>query len=167
MMSLSHHESHPAETALLALPDPAATTALGARLAGLWRTGDVIALTGPLAAGKTSLARAALQAAAGAPIEVPSPTFTLVQTYDVPPAPVWHFDLYRLSEPEEVVELAWDEARAEGIVLVEWPDRLGPLLPADRLDIALASADGGRRAKLTAGPGWRDRLVALAEKAAP
>ncbi len=114
------------DTAILALPDQAATEVLAVRLAAVLRPGDLIALGGDLGAGKTTLARALIRAAAGAEIEVPSPTFTLVQVYDLPIGAVWHFDLYRLSGPDEVIELGWDEARAEGVALVEWPDRLGP-----------------------------------------
>ena len=122
----------------LALPDQAATEALAARIQPLLRPGDVVALGGDLGAGKTVLARALIRAAAGAEVEVPSPTFTLVQAYELPAGTIWHFDLYRLSGPDEVIELGWDEARGEGIALVEWPDRLGPLLPTDRLEIILS-----------------------------
>jgi tRNA threonylcarbamoyladenosine biosynthesis protein TsaE len=128
----------------------------------------VVALRGELGAGKTALARAVIQALPlpdGAPAEedVPSPTFTLVQTYARRPAPVWHIDLYRLSEPDEVIELGWDEALADGIVLVEWPDRAGTLLPAARLDVELAdTAAGGRTATLTDGGGWSERLREVA-----
>ena len=85
----------------LDLPDLGATEALGARLARLLAPGDVVALRGELGAGKTALARAVIRAAAGAPVEVPSPTFTLVQLYELPVGPVWHFDLYRLGDPED------------------------------------------------------------------
>jgi len=154
----------------LDLVDAAATAALGGRLAAALCPGDVVALTGELGAGKTALARAvinALPAPDGSRVDepVPSPTFTLVQVYERAPASLWHFDLYRLTSPDEVVELGWDEARAEGIVLVEWPDRLGPLCPMDRLDVTLfAPPDGpGRRAVLQAGDAWRARLPALGE----
>jgi len=151
---------------VLALADLSATAAVAARLAGLWRAGDVIALEGDLGAGKTALARAAIRAAAGDPeLEVPSPTFTLVQNYRVDAVEVWHFDLYRLAGPEEVVELGWDEARAGGVVLVEWPDRLGEMLPGDRLSLTLMHPPGGgdeaRQLLVDAGPSWRDRLADL------
>ena len=94
------------------------------------RPRDVVGLQGDLGAGKTTLARAILRAAAGDPgLIVPSPTFTLVEVYDTPRGSFWHFDLYRLETPEQVFELGWEEALADGIALVEWPERLGALLP--------------------------------------
>jgi len=135
-----------------------ATEQLAARLARLARPGDALLLEGPLGAGKSALARAFLRAACGDPrLEVPSPTFTLVQSYDLPGgATVHHFDLYRLSGPAGLAELGWDAAR-EGIVLVEWPERLGPLAPPDALRLALAhgATDEARVATLT---GWEGRL---------
>jgi len=130
------------------LPDEAATARLGATLATRLRPGDVVALNGPLGAGKTTLARAILRAASGDPqLIVPSPTFTLVEQYDTPAGPYWHFDLYRLEEPGQVFELGWEEALAGGIVLVEWADRLGPLLPP-HLDVTLEIDGSGRTATL-------------------
>ena len=145
---------------LLHLPDLAATEALGARLAGLLRPGDAVLLDGPLGAGKTALARALLRALLSDPaLEVPSPSYTLIQTYDAPIGPVHHFDLWRLDGPDEVPELGWDEARG-GVVLVEWPDRLGPLRPADALALTLHPAPGeARSAELD---GWPGRLDLLA-----
>lgn len=143
------------------LPDVAATGALAARLARLLAPGDAVLLEGPLGAGKSELARRLLRAAAGDPgLEVPSPTFTLVQTYALPIGTVHHFDLYRLDGPRDLAELGWDEAR-EDIVIVEWPDRLGALAPADALRIALAPGanDDARVATLS---GWDQRLQALA-----
>lgn len=133
--------------------------ALALRIAPLLRSGDVVTLRGDLGAGKTALARAIIRHLAGDPAEeVPSPTFTLVQTYDHLSPPVWHFDLYRLTDPGEVVELGWEEARA-ACALVEWPERLGPLLPRDRLEVemTLAGADA-RRAVLTGHGAWAPRL---------
>jgi len=155
---------HPVRRSLtLTLADEAATGRLAAALAPLLRPGDVVALTGDLGAGKTVLARALIRTLTGDPDEeVPSPTFTLVQSYDSAAGTVWHFDLYRLSGADEMVELGWDESAAEGIALVEWPDRLGALLPAERLDIALeAAADEARRATLTGHGAWAGRLAAL------
>jgi tRNA threonylcarbamoyladenosine biosynthesis protein TsaE len=139
------------------------TERLAARIAARAVAGDFIGLTGPLGAGKTAFARAFLTAVAGlqrapAPAEVPSPTFTLVQTYEIGGVEVAHFDLYRIRTPEEAAELGLDEARARGIVLVEWPERLGDRLPRDRLDIALSlSASEQRAATLTQRGTWRTR----------
>jgi tRNA threonylcarbamoyladenosine biosynthesis protein TsaE len=151
------------------LPDEAATAHLARRLAALARGGDVIALWGDLGAGKTLFARAFINAlprpgggAETAPEEeVPSPTFTLVQVYDRAPAPVWHIDLYRIEDPSEARELGLDEAFAEGISLIEWPDRLGDRLPAGRLDLVLDFVERpeSRRAGLHGGPDWRARLA--------
>lgn len=151
----------------LRLPDLAATGRLAARLAALARPGDAILLEGPLGAGKSEFARAFLRAATGDPaLEVPSPSFTLVQSYDLPGGvEAHHFDLYRLAGPEEVAELGWEEAR-RGIVLVEWPERLGPALrPAGALTLALAhgAAEEERLATLS---GWEDRLDPAALPAA-
>lgn len=133
----------------LFLPDETATDRLGAALAAQLRPGDVVALEGGLGAGKTTLARAILRAASGAPaLIVPSPTFTLVEVYDTPRGIFWHFDLYRLETPEQVFELGWEEARAGGIALVEWADRLGPLLPRERLTVTLSVEGDGRRATI-------------------
>eukprot|EP01035_Chromulina_nebulosa_P035480 gene35480-47706_t len=128
------------------LPDQEATETLAARLAGLARPGDAVLLSGPLGAGKSTLARAFLRAAAGDPaLEVPSPSFTLVQSYETRLGPVHHFDLWRLSGPAALVELGWDELTS-GIVLVEWPERLGALQPEDALTVALA--DVGETARM-------------------
>lgn len=133
----------------LSLPDEAATERLGAALAKRLRPRDVVALQGGLGVGKTTLARAILRAVSGDPaLVVPSPTFTLVEVYDTPRGVFWHFDLYRLEEPEQVFELGWEEARADGIALVEWAERLGALLPTQRLTVTLSMAGDGRRAEL-------------------
>jgi len=139
------------------LPDLAATEALAARLAPLAGPGDAVLLEGPLGAGKSAFARAFLRALTGDPgLEVPSPSFTLVQGYPLPGGgEAQHFDLYRLAGPDDLVELGWDEAR-RGIVLVEWPERLGPLWPEGALRIALGygATEGERVARLT---GWEGR----------
>ncbi len=117
--------------------------ALAARLAGLLRKGDLVTLRGDLGAGKTALCRYLIRALAGFEEEVPSPTFTLVQVYDLPDFALWHFDLYRLAEEErDILELGWEDARRDGVALVEWPDRLGGLLPPDRLEINLRFIEG-------------------------
>jgi tRNA threonylcarbamoyladenosine biosynthesis protein TsaE len=142
---------------ILRLADEDATASLGARLAALARPGDAILLEGPLGAGKTALARAFLRAAAGDPaLVVPSPSYTLVQSYETRLGPVHHFDLWRLDGPGGLAELGWHEAEAD-IVLVEWPDRLGALAPREALRVALALAgETGREARLS---GWPDRLT--------
>jgi tRNA threonylcarbamoyladenosine biosynthesis protein TsaE len=130
------------------LPDERATERLGATLAERLRVGDVVGLKGDLGAGKTTLARAIIRAAAGdRELIVPSPTFTLVEVYETPRGTFWHFDLYRLETAEQVYELGWEEALAEGIVLIEWPERLGKLLP-QHLGVTLELEDDGRRALL-------------------
>ena len=150
----------------IALPDPAATEALARALAPCLRAGDLVLLKGPLGAGKTHFARALLHALPGPPgsagESVPSPTFTLVQLYERDLGQVWHFDLYRLTRPDEVWELGWEEALA-GLVLVEWPERLGPLLPAGALSITFAPdpAGEGRIATLAGDATWGPRLDAL------
>ncbi|GBQ71292.1 ATP/GTP hydrolase [Komagataeibacter xylinus NBRC 15237] len=133
----------------ISLPDSRATQALGRALAAVLRPGDVVLLEGDLGAGKTTLARALLRAlCADGEMEVPSPSYTLVQVYEAPAAPVSHFDLWRLDGPDALHELGWDEA-CEGIVLVEWPDRLGDLAPPDALRVSLVpDAAGGRVARL-------------------
>ncbi|MDA8248513.1 MAG: tRNA (adenosine(37)-N6)-threonylcarbamoyltransferase complex ATPase subunit type 1 TsaE [Rhodospirillales bacterium] len=144
---------------VLDLPSLAATESLAARVAAQARTGDAILLEGPLGAGKTAFARAFLRAAASDPaLDVPSPSYTLVQTYDTPRFRAHHFDLWRLDGPAALAELGWDDARAD-LVLVEWPDRLGPLRPDDALSVALAPAGEDRRRATLAG--WPDRIGGL------
>ena len=154
------------------LPDEAATARLAQSVAALARPGDVIALFGELGSGKTAFARAfinALPAPDGttpaAFEEVPSPTFTLLQTYERAPAPVWHFDLYRIKRPDEAWELGIEDAFADGVSLIEWPDRLGGLLPAEALRITLLPADtpAARRAEIAATAGWAARLAGVAD----
>lgn len=132
----------------MSLPDERATEQLGATLAARLKPGDVVGLKGDLGAGKTTLARAIVRAACGDPgMVVPSPTFTLVEVYETPRGSFWHFDLYRLEAPEQVFELGWEEALAEGISIVEWPERLGLLLPR-HLSVTLEMDGDGRRALL-------------------
>jgi tRNA threonylcarbamoyladenosine biosynthesis protein TsaE len=148
------------------LPDEAATAAFAARISELAEVGDVIALKGDLGCGKTSFARSFIRARGGAE-EVPSPTFTLVQIYELTPAAIWHFDLYRIKSSEEAWELGIEDAFSEGISLIEWPERLGPLLPRRRLEIEFLFGDrpDERRALINAGESWRQRLAGISADA--
>lgn len=146
----------------LHLADEAATQTLGRHLAASLRPGDAICLTGPLGAGKSTLARALIRALTAPDEEVPSPTFTLVQFYETPAFPLAHFDLYRLTDPDEAYEIGLDEALDDGAAVIEWPERLDGRLPPDRLDIELALAEGGaRRARLTPHGAWEGRGLEL------
>jgi tRNA threonylcarbamoyl adenosine modification protein YjeE len=143
----------------IALPDEAATVRLAEDIAAKLAVGDVLALRGDLGAGKTSFARALIRAvAADAVLEVPSPTFTIVQTYEAR-LPIAHFDLYRLGSADELDEIGFDEAVSEGVVLVEWPERAGDRLPANHLEIALEIDGAGRLATLTGGGDWPERIA--------
>ncbi len=132
------------------LADEAATLALGAKLGAWLQVGDVVCLIGALGAGKTTLARGAVRAWTGeVNLEVPSPTFTLAQLYEGSRGVLWHMDLYRLRAAEEALEIGLEEALAQGACLIEWPERLGALAPADRTELALTAvetASGAARA---------------------
>jgi len=149
---------------IIDLADEAATAALGARLAAVARPRDVLLLHGDLGMGKSALARGFVRAVAPETDEVPSPTFTLVQTYPGDRGTIWHFDLYRLKQPDEIWELGFEDALVDGILLIEWPDRLGGLAPRDRLDLTLLPGDTpeSRYATLVqAGKStWLDRISA-------
>lgn len=131
------------------LDDEAATARLGVAVAKVLQAGDAVCLRGPLGAGKSTLARALIRALTKPDEEVPSPTFTLVQSYSGGCFPIAHLDLYRLTSPDEVDELGLDEALAEGAAVIEWPERLGAHLPHTRLDIELEIDEAARRARLT------------------
>lgn len=163
--------AEPVRSGVRHLADDAATAALGARLAAALAPGDVALLSGPLGAGKSALARAVIRArlaAAGAPAEdVPSPTYTLVQTYGAGGVAIRHADLYRLGDPEEAEDLGLLEGLDGAILLVEWPDRLGALTPPRRLEIALDLVEppqaGRRLAWRAVGDGWAAVAAALTE----
>ena len=144
----------------LPLADLAATEALARKLAGIVRAGDVIALHGPLGAGKTAFARAFIIARAPDAGDVPSPTFTLAQLYDMADPVIWHFDLYRLDKPDDALELGIEAAFADGVALIEWPERLGGYLPRRALHLRLdfAGGEGARTAELTGSGDWPARL---------
>lgn len=138
------------------LADLAAMEALGARIAGLLRAGDVVALSGPLGTGKTTLARAVI-AALGHEGEVPSPTFTIVETYDLR-LPLVHADFYRLESPREAEELGLDDYREGAALLAEWPERVGGFAHEPGcLSISLEFADSGRKAIVEPGADWLGR----------
>ena len=154
-----------AETPILettfVLPSPMATDTLAERIAEVLEPGDTILIDGPIGAGKSHFCRAAIRHLLdrdGRQEDIPSPTFTLVQTYETGAGEVWHSDLYRLTDVSQVLELGLEEAFSSAIVLVEWPDRLGPLAPRDALRISLAPTEEAeaRRVTLSAsGARWR------------
>jgi tRNA threonylcarbamoyladenosine biosynthesis protein TsaE len=157
------------QTLSTTLPSPDATARLAARLATRLGSGDVLLLSGEIGAGKTHFARALIRALQEAPEDVPSPTFTLVQIYDTAKGELWHSDLYRLSHPDEVVELGLLEAFETAICLVEWPDRLGDLAPEDALSLSFALGTGENARNLEIAytdPSWTPRLKGLADAAA-
>ena len=135
------------DTRLLELASEADTARLGACLAALLMPGDWLCLSGPLGAGKTALARTLIQARLGKTTQVPSPTYTLVNVFDAL-VPIWHADLYRLSDAEEVEELGLFDGADDRIVLLEWPERLGSLLPSRRIEVSLSFDGAGRRAEV-------------------
>ena len=129
-MAIKQHSTH----------DEKETARLAAELAREAPFPGLVFLRGPLGSGKSVFARSFIRTLTGNPAEeVPSPTFTLVQTYDTPRGTIWHFDLYRLERPEDVYELGWEDALSEGLVLVEWPEKLGPRAPRPALDIHIAA----------------------------
>ncbi len=141
------------------LADAQATHAAGRALAPHLRAGDVVALSGPLGAGKSSLVRGVMEGL-GFAGDVPSPSFALVIPYDRPDVslPVWHVDLYRLDTPEEAEPLALDEALYDGALLIEWPERLGARLWPEALCLALEfGPEGGRLLTVRAPPSWEAR----------
>jgi tRNA threonylcarbamoyladenosine biosynthesis protein TsaE len=147
----------------LALADESATESLAVRLSAIARCRDVFALRGDLGAGKTVFARAFIRARTRPDEEVPSPTFTLVQVYEPvgqADAAIWHFDLFRLETAQDALELGIEDAFGGAISLIEWPERLGRLLPERRLDLMLSpgpTADS-RRVLIAGGAEWRHRL---------
>lgn len=154
--------SGPCRTLTLASPDAtcAFAQALGSRLSA----GDVLLLSGGVGAGKTHFARCLIHALLPKPEDVPSPTYTLVQTYPGIPCEIWHADLYRLSDASEVIELGLTEAFETAIALVEWPDRLGDLAPATALTLNFTpgEAEDARHLALTwSDPRWTTRLKGL------
>lgn len=146
----------------LTLDGEEATAELAAEIASLAEDGDVIALSGELGTGKTTFARAFLREW-GVQEEIPSPTFTLVQTYELEAGTIWHFDLYRLEKPDDALELDIEDAFTEGISLIEWPERLGAYLPWERLDLrfVIGEREDVRRVEIEGTDEWADRLEEL------
>ncbi len=141
------------------------TDHLGRVLAKYARAGDCFLLRGQIGSGKSTLARAFIRTLLGPDTEVPSPTFTLVQTYDYDDLEIWHADLYRLGDAQEAVELGLTDAFNDHICLIEWPELLGDLKPNTALDIELSVAPDCHLATLTFGENWRDRLKDFAQDA--
>ena len=140
------------------LADEEATARLGARIAALLTNGDVIALYGDLGMGKTTFVRGLIRGLLGDDTEIPSPTYTIVQSYEHEDQTIWHFDLYRLDDPEEVIEIGFEDA-LEDIALIEWPEKAGSFLPQDRLSIRIEPYDTGRKlVLLPATQEWKARL---------
>ncbi|SEA79257.1 tRNA (adenosine(37)-N6)-threonylcarbamoyltransferase complex ATPase subunit type 1 TsaE [Rubrimonas cliftonensis] len=168
-MHPSQAPAQPGRDLRLHLPDPAATDRVGAALGLALRPGDAVLLRGGLGAGKSALARAAIAARlarSGAVEDIPSPTWTLAQIYEAEGGQIWHADLYRLGAPEEAFELGLTEAFETAVCFVEWPERLGALLPARALDAALEFDGEGRSLAIAAhGEGWAEALAALAAAA--
>ncbi len=151
----------PTPHAILELVDETATEVLAERLSGMCGRRDMLALKGNLGVGKTVFARAFVRHRTSADEEVPSPTFTLLQVYETSSDSIYHFDLYRLKSADEIIELGFEDALDDGTTLVEWPDRLGPYLPRDRLEVELLQgpSDGSRRARLTGYGYWQARMT--------
>lgn len=142
----------------LVLPDLAAVEAFGGRIAARLRPGDVVALTGELGAGKTTLARAIVRAL-GYEGEVPSPTFTIVETYEALDPPLVHADFYRLESPREAEELGLDDYREGAALIAEWPDKAGGFgHEPGCLSVALEFVGSGRRAVVEGGADWQRRM---------
>ncbi len=154
-------------TAKISLPTPEATARFGSAIAPSLRAGDALLLEGEIGAGKTHFARALIQARlskSDRAEEVPSPTYTLVQTYNDGEYEIWHADLYRLTSPDEVIELGLDYAFETAITLVEWPDRLGDTTPKSALRLRFDIDGAGRILTLKSNEAnWAERLGLVLE----
>lgn len=152
-MSAAHFETR--------FQTPDDTSRFAVSLGQTLRPGDVILLEGGIGAGKTHFARALIQSLMSEPEDVPSPTFTLVQVYDGPDSEIWHADLYRLTDPNEAIELGLEEAFETAICLIEWPDRLADLTPQEALTLTFQAQEDDSRVVTGTGPGWESRLKGL------
>ena len=143
------------------------TARLGQRMAQLLEPGDVLLLKGPVGAGKTFFARSLILSLLTKPEDVPSPTFTLVQTYEAPAFEIWHCDLYRLTGAEEALELGLEDAMESAVCLIEWPERLGGLTPDKALTLAFETGEAENYRRITlssADPRWRSRIEAVHDR---
>lgn len=145
----------------LTLADEAATAALAGQIAPRLRAGDTLLLEGEIGAGKSAFARALIRKRLGRMEDVPSPTFTLVQTYEDSDADIWHCDLYRLTHPDEALELGLEDAFQTAICLIEWPDRLGDAQPETALRLAFRAQDHGHSVAISGPSPWDNRLQGL------
>ena len=143
------------------LTDERKTAALARQIAPLLMTGDTLLLEGEIGAGKSAFARALIRARLGLMEDVPSPTFTLVQTYEDPQGDIWHCDLYRLTHPDEALELGLAEAFDTAICLIEWPDRLGDDIPPGGLHLAFTAGDTAHQVEISGSQSWAERLAGL------
>lgn len=144
-----------------ALTDEDATVHLAHQIAPRLKPGDTLLLEGEIGAGKSAFARAVIRTRLGRMEDVPSPTFTLVQTYEDKAGEIWHCDLYRLTHPDEALELGLDEAFETAICLIEWPDRLGQETPSDALHLAFLANDHAHHLTISGPPAWASRLRGL------
>jgi len=137
------------------------TQKLAHTLASFLKKRDILALTGDLGAGKTTFARFLIQTLMKSPTVIPSPTFTLVQTYEAENFEIWHFDLYRLKIPEEIFELGIEEAFTKGLTLIEWPEKMEPYFPQAGLKIKFELVDEHRHVLIEGNELWQPRLTSL------
>lgn len=144
-------------------PDEASTIAFGRKLAQMAKQGDVFALFGTLGMGKSVLARAFIQSLTGAE-EVPSPTFTLVQSYDAPDFEIFHYDLYRIKSPEEIFEIGMEESVYQGVSLIEWPEMMGGYLPRNCFRIEITPQKDGRKITISSASEEKRQRLAELEK---
>ncbi|MEM8536525.1 MAG: tRNA (adenosine(37)-N6)-threonylcarbamoyltransferase complex ATPase subunit type 1 TsaE [Pseudomonadota bacterium] len=145
----------------MTLPGEADTLRVAQAMARIVRPGDTLLLSGAIGAGKSAFARGLIRARLGRAEDVPSPTFTLVQTYDAPDGDIWHCDLYRLTHPDEALELGLEEAFETAICLIEWPDRLGDAAPPDALDLTFQAGDAAHHMTIRGPAAWATRLQDL------
>jgi len=146
------------ETHKITLSTEEDSRAFARAVAPVLQAGDVVLLEGDIGAGKTFFARALIQQRLGRLEDVPSPTFTIVQTYPVQDIEIWHCDLYRLTSPDEAIELGLDEAFEEAICLIEWPDRLGDLTPKGALKVHFSAGENAHSVTLSMPQAWHRRL---------